>query len=153
MATIKVFCLADCDCGKVDLRTWFTEDSAASYAECPQCHNLRAVLSRQESYRAHVPYAARKRFTPHFNTSFGCDVESPEHLRHLQKLNGTEDAELSRVHSDGSCDYTPRDIDTGQAKMREEAYRRANECLVDGDAELDYNEDGTPTVTELPLED
>lgn len=153
MAVITVYALADCDCGRTDLRTWFTEDSAAMHAECPDCHNLRAVLPKQENYRAHVPASARKRFTPHLNRSFGCFVESPEHLSHLQAVHGTEDFIPGRVHSDGSCDYTSRDIDTEKAKMREDAAKVLEEASALDDPELDYNPDGSMTVTELTEDD
>lgn len=149
MARIAVFTLADCDCGKTDLRTWFTADSAANHAECPDCHNLRAVIEQTERFKAHVPATSRKRFTPHFNRSFGCEVESVEHLKHLQAVHGTIDFSPGRVHSDGSCDYTSRDIDTGKAELRERISKMTNEVFADGEPELDYNPDGSWTVTEL----
>lgn len=149
MALKTVYYLADCDCGKTDLRTWFTADSAANHAECPACHNLRAVLEKREKYRAYVPYTARKRFTPHWNRSLGCEVESPEHLKHLQEVHGTMDFEPGRVHSDGSCDYTSRDLDTGKAELRERIGKLAEETFGGEEPELDYNPDGSWTVTEL----
>ena len=66
------------------------------------------MIESRERYTAHVPRTAMKRFTPHQNTSFGCFVESPEHLRALQRQHGCEDADVSR----GSSDIIPSDFDT-----------------------------------------
>lgn len=155
MALIRAYYFDDCDCGHRDFRTWAAEPSHDA-ALCPGCGVLRAIQSRTERYTAHVPYTARKRFTPHWNSGFGRHVESVEHLKHLQMLHGTEDAALSRVHSDGSTDYTSRDIDTGKATLRREIAElpakvaELQEQVGDTmDHDLDYNEDGSMTFTDV----
>jgi hypothetical protein len=140
--------LEDCECGYVETRTWVARPSDDRLL-CPSCGVCRRLKTVRENYRAFVPSTSAKRFTPHFNRSFGCEVESREHLKQLQIVHGTEDFKVGRAHSDGSCDYTSRDIDTGAAERRKKADEVLAEWTAAEDPELDYNEDGSWTRTEL----
>lgn len=140
--------IEDCECGQTEMRTWPVRP-ADDRLLCPKCGVMRRMKVVRENYRAYVPATARKRFHPHFNRSFGCEVESPEHLKHLQAVHGTEDFIPSRVHSDGSTDYTSRDIDTGAAERRRKMAEVMEAATVAEDTELDYEADGSWTRTEL----
>ena len=68
-----------------------------------------------------------KRFTPHQNTSFGCFVESPEHLRSLQRKYGCEDADLSQ----GAADHIPSNFDTPAYNARTRSVPEALDAVDD----------------------
>lgn len=140
--------IEDCECGQSEFRTWVAPPDDDRLL-CPTCGVIRRMKVVREDYVAHVPSWARKRFHPHWNRSFGCEVESPEHLKHLQAVHGTEDFIPGRVHSDGSNDYTSRDIATGAAEKRKKAQEILDACSAAEDKELDYNDDGSMTVTEI----
>lgn len=66
---------------------------------CPQC-NRRCVTVKFGETVAVAPargdgIMSEGGFTPHFNQAFGCHVESPQHLRHLDRVHGTREADTS----------------------------------------------------------
>lgn len=94
-------------CGVKDDRTWPYRPGAPACRSCGE----PLALSQTPPVRYSLPHISRpsrmsrKGFTPGWSSAFGCDVESPEHMRHLQKKNGTEDADPR------DKDNIPRDLE------------------------------------------
>lgn len=108
-----------CRCGERDARSWTYKPNAPT---CTACGRVLA-LKLGPVVRFSLPHSSRparhsqKGFTPHYNESFGCKVESVQHLHHLQEKHGCEDADPR------DKDNVPRDLDTIAANAeRDRAY-------------------------------
>ena len=139
MSIITAYRLADCaTCGRFDTREFVVPPTDRA---CKGCGTTLAVIPFRTRYTAHVPYTARKRFTPHWNRSLGEFVESPEHLKHLQGVHGCQDADLARHDSDGWSADTPRDFE----RQARDAQKIAAAAQAASDAAQDAVTDDLPT--------
>lgn len=84
--------LFPCDCGAaLDDSEWQRIETGYAYG------------SRRSGYST-----SESDFRPHYNPSFGCEVESLSHLRKLQRATGAQDA----VVTGDASRFVPRDLDS-----------------------------------------
>ena len=136
MALIEEYALA-CSCGAFDPRTWAFPPSDPT---CKSCGGQARVEFRGLTrFTANVPYTARKRFCPHFNSSLGMEIESPEHFEAMKQKFGAVDADL---HAGSRCDggvpaSVPRDIERQSAHAHAVIEANAADPLVQAEAAAD----------------
>jgi len=82
-----------------------------STASCPRCGGHREFYSTRDKFVAYVPFTSNKRFTPHLNTAFGCYVDSPQQLAHLQRVHGCEDVSVKPAGHSLPSSFGTKDFD------------------------------------------
>ena len=151
MSVREFYRLAPCSCGFLDERSWpyLPPDCA-----CKGCGKLLQSVSFMESFRAYVPSTARKRFTPHFNTSLGIDIESPEHFAAMKEKFGAVECDLKpgAKCDSGIPDSVPRDWFAQVKHAQDTVARIEADAGIAAEAEADAKEFANDPVTEIDLE-